>query len=225
MSPPAGESSSRFPLTFQLQEGRRQASAGQPRTEEAPMTSQRPGEQGQPRPVRPRQPRRNARPLAQGDSELMAQHQDLGVLPPRLPSAQAQHRQDTGDNEEDQLQAHKPKIIARPPACKPATNRQARALTLWPPRRIRLGGIAFSAPTGLGESGTAGSSRRPCRTDPGGDWSGALTSQIRPATARRRCERRDRATASMSARPLNKSLIHGLPGNCSCSPCTPIASR
>jgi hypothetical protein len=82
----------------------------------------------------------NARPLAQGDSELMAQYQDLGVLLPRLPPGQAQHRHGTGDNEEDQLQAHKPsspqahkptspqahkpKIIARPPACKPATNRQ-----------------------------------------------------------------------------------------------------
>src|ERR1035437_9874131 len=49
---------------------------------------------------------------------LMAQHQDLGVLPPRLPPGQAQHRHGTGDNEEDQFQAHKPKIIARPPACK-----------------------------------------------------------------------------------------------------------
>jgi hypothetical protein len=66
----------------------------------------------------------NARPLAQGDSELMAQYQDLGVLLPRLPPGQAQHRHGAGDNEEDQLQAHKPKIIARPPACKPATNRQ-----------------------------------------------------------------------------------------------------
>jgi hypothetical protein len=66
----------------------------------------------------------NARPLAQGASELMAQYQDLGVLPPRLPPGQAQRRHGTGDNEEDQLQAHKPKIIARPPACKPATNRQ-----------------------------------------------------------------------------------------------------
>jgi hypothetical protein len=66
----------------------------------------------------------NARPLAQGDSELMAQYQDLGVLLPRLPPGQAQHRHGTGDNEKDQLQAHKPKIIARPPACKPATNRQ-----------------------------------------------------------------------------------------------------
>jgi hypothetical protein len=58
----------------------------------------------------------DARPLAQGDSELMAQHQDLGVLPPRLPPGQAQHQRGTGDNEEDQLQAHKPKIIALPPA-------------------------------------------------------------------------------------------------------------
>jgi hypothetical protein len=71
----------------------------------------------------------NARPLAQGDSELMAQHQDLSVLPPRIPPGQAQHRHDTGDNEKDQLQAHKPKIIARPPAWTPATNCHARAPT------------------------------------------------------------------------------------------------
>jgi hypothetical protein len=71
----------------------------------------------------------NARTLAQCDSKLMAQHQDLSVLPPRLPPGQAQHRHGTGDNEEDQLQAHKPKIIASPPACKPATNRHARPLT------------------------------------------------------------------------------------------------
>ena len=69
------------------------------------------------------------RPLAQGHRDLMAQHQDPGVLPPRLPPRQAQHRRGPGDNEEDQLQAHQPKIIARPPACKPATNRHARALT------------------------------------------------------------------------------------------------
>jgi integrase len=55
------------------------------------------------------------RSLAQGDSELMAQHQDLGVLPPRLPPRQAQHRHGPGHDEEDQLQAHKPKIIAGQP--------------------------------------------------------------------------------------------------------------
>jgi hypothetical protein len=64
----------------------------------------------------------NARPLAQGDSELMAQHQDLGVVLPRLPPGQAQDGHGTVGNEEDQLQAHKPKIIARPPACQPATS-------------------------------------------------------------------------------------------------------
>jgi len=45
----------------------------------------------------------------------MTQHQDLGVLPTRLPPRQAQHRHGPGDDEEDQLQAHKPKIIARQP--------------------------------------------------------------------------------------------------------------
>jgi hypothetical protein len=34
--------------------------------------------------------------LAQGNSELMAQHQDLGVLPARLPPRQAQHRHGPG---------------------------------------------------------------------------------------------------------------------------------
>jgi hypothetical protein len=68
----------------------------------------------QPRPVRPRQTRMSTRPLALGHRELMAQHQDLGVLPPRLPARQAQQRHGPGNNQEDQLQAHKPKIIARP---------------------------------------------------------------------------------------------------------------
>jgi hypothetical protein len=56
-----------------------------------------------------------ARLLALGDCELMAKDQYLGVLPPPLAPRQAQQRHDPGDNEEDQLQAHKPKIIARPP--------------------------------------------------------------------------------------------------------------
>jgi hypothetical protein len=55
------------------------------------------------------------RPLAQGHRELMTQHQDLGVPPPPLPPRQAQQRHGPGDDEEDQLQAHKPKIIARQP--------------------------------------------------------------------------------------------------------------
>ena len=79
-----------------------------------PVDGQRPGKQGQPRPVRPCQPRRGAGPLAQGDSELMAQHQDLGVLPPLLPPRQPQQRHGTGYGQEDQLQPHEPKIIARP---------------------------------------------------------------------------------------------------------------
>jgi hypothetical protein len=73
----------------------------------------RPGKQCQPRPVRPRQTRMSARPLALSNSELMAQHKDLGVLPPPLPPRQAQQRHGTGDNQEDQLQAHKPKLIPR----------------------------------------------------------------------------------------------------------------
>jgi hypothetical protein len=60
--------------------------------------------------------------LTPGDGELVAQHEDLGVLPPCLPARQAQQRHGTGNDQEDQLQAHKPKII--PP---PAGPRQARA--------------------------------------------------------------------------------------------------
>jgi hypothetical protein len=55
----------------------------------------------------------SARPLALSHSKLMAQHKDLGVLPPPLPPRQARQRHGTGDNQEDQLQAHKPKIIPR----------------------------------------------------------------------------------------------------------------
>jgi hypothetical protein len=51
---------------------------------------QRPGQQRQPRPVRPCQPRMSPRPLTEGDRELMAQHEDLGILPPRLPARQPQ---------------------------------------------------------------------------------------------------------------------------------------
>ena len=75
--------------------------------------------------------------FTQGHRELMAQHQDLGILPPRLPPRQAQHRHGPGHDEEDQLQAHKPKIIAcqpepdRPPgtvhATKPTASGKASA--------------------------------------------------------------------------------------------------
>jgi hypothetical protein len=51
--------------------------------------------------------------LALGHIELMTQHQDLGILPPRLAARQAQQRHGPGNNKKDQLQAHKPKIIAR----------------------------------------------------------------------------------------------------------------
>ena len=64
--------------------------------------------------VRPRQTRMSARPLAFSHSELMAQHKDLGVLPPPLPPRQAQQRHGTGDHQEDQPHACKPKIIPRP---------------------------------------------------------------------------------------------------------------
>ena len=41
---------------------------------------QRPGQQRQPCPVRPCQPRMSPRPLTQGDRKLMAQHEDLGIF-------------------------------------------------------------------------------------------------------------------------------------------------
>jgi hypothetical protein len=63
----------------------------------------------------------NARPLALGHSELMAQHQDLAVFPPRLTARQLEQRHDTGDDHEDQLQAPKPTIIARPARPRPAS--------------------------------------------------------------------------------------------------------
>jgi hypothetical protein len=47
---------------------------------------QHPGQQCQPCAVRPCQPRMSLRPFTQGDRELMAQHEDLGVLPPCLPA-------------------------------------------------------------------------------------------------------------------------------------------
>jgi len=117
----------------------------QPQPGQAPGR-QCPGEQRQPRPVWPRQPRMSPRLLAQGNSELTAQHQDLGVLPARLPPRQAQHRHGPGDDEEDQLQACKPKIIARQlePARPPGTVRvtEPTASREHLPRWRR-----FSAPT------------------------------------------------------------------------------
>jgi hypothetical protein len=177
---------------------RRTSGAAAPRqphpaaTNDAAMPPQdRGGSDDQPRPVRPRQPRRNARPLAQGDSELMAQHQDLGVLPPRLTPGQAQHRHDTGDNEGDQLQAHKPKIIAWPSACKPATNRHARALTLRPPRRIRPGRMHCRVAGGISAPGSHGTVRNnlslhgSCRS--GHQTAGIQVTQAQWAKNRGRC--------------------------------------
>ena len=89
-----------------------------------PVDGQRPGKQSQPRPVRPCQPGKGPGPLAQGDSELMTQHQDLGVLPPILPARQPEWRHGTRYGKEDQLQAHKPKIICtsgRPETGSPGT--------------------------------------------------------------------------------------------------------
>jgi hypothetical protein len=106
---------------------------------------QRPGQQGKQRPVRPRQPGTSPRPLTPGDSELVAQHEDLGVLPPPLPARQAQQRHGTGNDQEDQLQARKPKIIPPPAGPRPARHiPNARPHSAGPlPRWHR-----FSAPSG-----------------------------------------------------------------------------
>ena len=95
------------------------------------------------RPVRPRQPRMSPRPLAQGHRELMAQHQDLGVLPPRLPPRQAQHRHGPGHDEEHQLQAHKPKIIARQPEPDLPARHRSRDRANGVPQSISPGGAGF----------------------------------------------------------------------------------
>jgi len=60
------------------------------------------------------------RPRAQGHRQLVAQGQDLRVLLPHLPPGQAQQRHGAGDDEEDQFQARKPKIIARTARRRPA---------------------------------------------------------------------------------------------------------
>ena len=117
------------------------------------LDRQRPGQQRQPRPIRPRQPRMSPWLLAQGDSQLMAQDQDLGVLPPHLPPGQAQQRHGAGDDEEDQFQAHKPKIIARTARCRPAhrppgAGPERRRFPANLPRWQR-----FSAPTRVRGSG------------------------------------------------------------------------
>jgi hypothetical protein len=83
------------------------------------------------------------RPLAQGHDELMTQHQNLGVLPPRLPPRQAQHRNGPGHDEEDQLQAHKPKIIARQPESDLAARHRSHARAGGVPQHIRPGGGGF----------------------------------------------------------------------------------
>jgi hypothetical protein len=69
------------------------------------------------------------RPLPLRDGELMAQDQDLGVLPPRFPARQPEHRRGTGHDQEDQLQARKPKIIPSPDGPRPARPTDAGRLT------------------------------------------------------------------------------------------------
>jgi hypothetical protein len=72
--------------------------------------------------------------LALGHSELMTQHQDLGVLPPRFAARQTQQRHSPGNNQEYQLQAHKPKIIARPARPGPASHVPDTGPSRWRPK-------------------------------------------------------------------------------------------
>ena len=101
--------------------------------------------------VRPRQPGAGPWRLALGDSELVSQHQDLGVLPPRFPPRQPQHRYHTRDNQEDQLQAHKPKII--PPLAQPSSPGHGMKPTRAPSGHLSRW-HRFSAPTGSRRSTT-----------------------------------------------------------------------
>ena len=124
-----------------------------------------PASSGQPRPVRPRQPRMSPRPLAQRHRELMAQHQDLGVLPPRLPPRQAQHRHGPGHYEEDQLQAHKPKIIARRPEPDLPARHRSRDRADDVPQSICPGDAGFRHPQAAGSGAQRG--RHPPVLPPG----------------------------------------------------------
>jgi len=148
----------------------------------------RPRKECQPRPVRPRQTRMSARPPALGHSELMAQHQDLGVLPPPLPPRQPQQRYGTGDNQEDQLQPHKPKIIPR------SRRRPAGQPTEHPARWHR-----FSAPTS-----TARPPARHCRTR----CRSAAAGTCGMASARPRARKSPRTRpAGRRARPCRRASV------------------
>src|SRR5712691_2870119 len=88
------------------------------------------------------------RPLAQGYRGLMAQHQDLGVLPPRLPPRQAQREHIRHDDTADQFQAHKPKIIARQPEPDLPARHRSQDRVEWVPQRRLPRWHRFSALTG-----------------------------------------------------------------------------
>jgi hypothetical protein len=106
---------------------------------------------------------------------LVAHHQDLRVLPPRLPPRPPpQQRYCARDNEKDQLQAHKPKIIPR------LGKRGGQRSAQEHPARWH----GFSAPTGC----LAGDLERDGALDGGGadglgpvvgaDYSSALVSAV-----------------------------------------------
>src|SRR5258708_7634337 len=97
-----------------------------------------------PAPARPPKRETTGGPRAPSHSELVAQQKDPGALPPPPPPRPAQHRHGTGDNQEDQLQAHKPKIIPRPgrrgakqPAVSRASGQVAQVFGTHKPARTR----------------------------------------------------------------------------------------
>jgi hypothetical protein len=121
------------------------------RSDEQPHPGQAPGrhrsgEQRQPRPVRPRQPGAHPRPLTLGDTKLVAQHQDLGVLPPRLPARQPEQRHDTARDQEDQLQAPSRRSSHLQPGQDRPGRRRALDRTAWVPQGICPGGTGFRHP-------------------------------------------------------------------------------
>jgi hypothetical protein len=78
----------------------------------------------------------------------MAQHQDLGVLPPRFPPRQVQRRHGPGYDQEHQLQAHKAKIIARQPGSDLSARHRSRDRAGRVPQSICPGGAGFRHPQG-----------------------------------------------------------------------------
>src|ERR1022692_1239079 len=175
-----------------------------------PVDRQRPGQQGKQRPVRPRQPSTSPRPLTPGDSELVAQQEDLGVLPPRLPARQAQQRHNTGNDQEDQLQAHKPKIIPPPVGPRPARhmpNARPRAAGLCP------GGTGFRHPQVAACSVVDAATLVVGSACPvGGVMSGLLIGYARGSTEGEDLTAQRDGLDKLGVEPPRIDVDHGLPG-------------